>query len=288
MNLIINNLNFKMSIKKFFFQGEHGAFSEEAGLKYFGFESRGIPCKEFEEVVKNVIKEKSSFGIIPIENSTIGSIHSNYDLLLKYNVFIIGEINLIVKQHLISLRGTQLKNIKKIISHPAALQQCQKFLRRLKNVEIKLSYDTAGSVRLIKEKNLYDTAAISSEISAKVYGMKILKKNIQDTQANITRFIIISSKKKKPEKNPKTSIVFTLQNFPGALFRALSVFALRDIDLTKIESRPIPEKPFEYYFYLDFRGSIDDVKCKNALLNLREISNFLKILGSYEEDLNHR
>lgn len=277
-----------MSDIKFYFQGEQGAFSEEAGLKFFGYNSKGIPVKEFEDVVENVVKNKRSFGILPIENSTIGSIHSNYDLLLNSNVFIIGEINLVVKQHLISHKKTNIKNIRKIISHPAALQQCQKFLKSLKNIEVELSYDTAGSVRLIKENNLLNTAAISSEISAKIYGMKILKRNIQDTNTNITRFIVISSKSIKPKKNPKTSIVFTLRNFPGALFRALSVFALRDIDLTKIESRPIPEKPFEYYFYLDFRGSVSDIKCKNALNNLKEISNFLKILGSYEEDLNNR
>lgn len=277
-----------MSELKFYFQGDHGAFSEEAGFQFFGNKAKGIPTKEFEDVVKNILKQKTSFGILPIENSTIGSIHSNYDLLLKYKVFIVGEINLIVKQHLISLKHTKLENIKKVISHPAALQQCQKFLKSLKNVEIELSYDTAGSVKFIKEKNLSHTAAISSEISARIYDMKILKRDIQDTNTNITRFIVISSKKIIPKMNPKTSIVFTLRNFPGALFRALSVFALRDIDLTKIESRPIPEKPFEYYFYLDFRGSLEDEKCKNALNNLKEISNFLKILGSYEEDLNNR
>jgi prephenate dehydratase len=272
----------------FYFQGEHGAFSEEAGLKFFENKAQGVPVKEFEDVIKNLLKTNNSYGILPIENSTIGSIHSNYDLLLKYNVFIVGEVNLIVKQHLIAHKKAKLNSIKKIISHPAALQQCQKFLRSLKDIDVELSHDTAGSVRLIKEQNLFNTAAISSEISAKIYGMKILKRNIQDTNTNITRFLVISSKNIKPQKNQKTSIVFTLKNFPGALFRALSVFALRDIDLTKIESRPIPEKPFEYYFYLDFRGSIDDEKCKNALNNLREISVFLKILGSYEEDFNHK
>jgi prephenate dehydratase len=272
----------------FYFQGEHGAFSEEAGLKFFENKAQGIPVKEFEDVIKNLLKTNNSYGILPIENSTIGSIHSNYDLLLKYNVFIVGEVNLIVKQHLIAHKKANLNSIKKIISHPAALQQCQKFLRSLKDIDVELSHDTAGSVRLIKEQNLFNTAAISSEISAKIYGMKIFKRNIQDTNTNITRFLVISSKSIKPKKNPKTSIIFTLKNFPGALFRALSVFALRDIDLTKIESRPIPEKPFEYYFYLDFRGSIDDEKCKNALNNLREISVFLKLLGSYEEDFNHK
>lgn len=268
---------------KFYFQGEEGAFSEEAGLKFFGTKAEGIPSQKFEDVVKNILKDKNSFGILPIENSSIGSIHSNYDLLLKYPVFIIGEINLVVKQHLIALKGSSIKTIRKIISHPAALQQCQNFLNSLKDIEIDLSYDTAGSVKMIKQKNLIDIAAISSEISAKIYDMKILKRNIQDNNKNITRFIAISSKMKLPKKNPKTSIVFTLKNIPGALFRALSVFALRDIDLTKIESRPIPEKPFEYYFYLDFRGSINQQVSKNALNNLKEISLFMKVLGSYEE-----
>ncbi len=277
-----------MVTKKFYFQGEHGAFSEEAGLKFFGKKAFGIPVKDFEDVVISVLKERNAYGILPIENSTIGSIHSNYDLLLKFNVFIVGEVNLIVKQHLIASKKSKISGIKKIISHPAALQQCQNFIKKLKNVKIEISYDTAGSVKLIKENGLNDTAAISSEISAKIYGMKILKKNIQDTNTNITRFILISNKSVKPKKNTKTSIVFTLRNFPGALFRALSVFALRDIDLTKIESRPIPDKPFEYYFYLDFRGSIHDIKSINALNNLQEISTFLKILGSYEEDLNQK
>lgn len=274
-----------MSKINFYFQGERGAFSEEAGFKFFGNNSSGIPCENFEDVVKSVLKKKNSYGILPIENSSIGSIHSNYDLLLKYPVYIIGEINLVVRQHLIGLRNASLGGFKKIISHPAALQQCQKFLNSLKNIKVDLSYDTAGSVKLIKENNLLDTAAISSEISAKIYGMKIFKRNIQDNDRNITRFIVISSKLKCPRKNPKTSVVFTLKNVPGALFRALSVFALRDIDLTKIESRPIPEKPFEYYFYLDFRGSINQTVSKNALNNLKEISSFLKVLGSYEESV---
>jgi len=268
---------------KFYFQGERGAFSEEAGFKFFGSASEGFPVANFVDVVKNVLRNKNSFGILPIENSSIGSIHTNYDLLLQYPVFIVGEINLIVKQHLIGLKNASFNKIKKIISHPAAIQQCQKFLNSLKRVKVDLSYDTAGSVKIIKEKNLIETAAISSEISAKLYDMKILKRNIQDNDRNITRFIVISSKMKLPERNPKTSIVFTLKNVPGALFRALSVFALRDIDLTKIESRPIPDKPFEYYFYLDFRGSINQSVSKNALNNLKEISSFLKVLGSYEE-----
>jgi len=272
-----------MSKIKFYFQGEKGAFSEEAGFNYFGTSAEGIPTENFVDVVRNVVRNKNSFGILPIENSSIGSIHTNYDLLLQYPVFIVGEINLIVKQHLIGLKNASFNKIKKIISHPAAIQQCQRFLNSLKKVKVDLSYDTAGSVKIIKEKNLIDTAAISSEISAKLYDMKILKRNIQDNDKNITRFIVISSKMRLPKKNPKTSIVFTLKNVPGALFRALSVFALRDIDLTKIESRPIPDKPFEYYFYLDFKGSVNQSVSKNALNNLKEISLFLKVLGSYEE-----
>lgn len=271
-----------------YFQGDHGAFSEEAGLRYFNFNVNPVPCKEFEDVVKKTINDKNSYGILPIENTSIGSIHSNYDLLLKYRIYIVGEINLIVKHHLIGIRNTDLSKIKRIISHPAAIQQCQKFLKSLRKVDIEIAYDTAGSVKFIKENNLFDTAAISSEISAKIYSMRILKKNIQDTNSNITRFLILSRKKVIPKNNPKTSIVFTLLNKPGSLFRALSVFALRDIDLKKIESRPIPEKPFEYYFYLDFKGSMMDKVSQNAIKNLKEISSFLKILGSYQEDTNNR
>ncbi len=267
-----------------YFQGDHGAFSEEAGLRYFNFDVNPVPCKEFEDVVRKTIGDKNSYGILPIENTSIGSIHSNYDLLLKYKIYIVGEINLIVKHHLIGIRNTNLSKIKRIISHPAAIQQCQKFLKSLRGVDIDIAYDTAGSVKFIKENNLIDTAAISSAISAKIYSMKIIKKNIQDTNNNITRFLILSKKRLIPKTNPKTSIVFTLLNKPGSLFRALSVFALRDIDLKKIESRPIPEKPFEYYFYLDFKGSMNDRISQNAINNLKEISSFLKILGSYQED----
>lgn len=271
-----------------YFQGDHGAFSEEAGLRYFNFNVNPVPCKEFEDVVRKTISDKNSYGILPIENTSIGSIHSNYDLLLKYKIYIVGEINLTVKHHLIGIRRTNLSKIKRIISHPAAIQQCQKFLKSLRGVEVEIAYDTAGSVKFIKVNNLIDTAAISSEISAKIHSMKILKKNIQDANSNITRFLILSKKKVVPKTNPKTTIVFTLLNKPGSLFRALSVFALRDIDLKKIESRPIPEKPFEYYFYLDFKGSMIDKVSQNAIKNLKEISSFLKILGSYQEDTNNR
>lgn len=273
---------------RLYFQGDHGAFSEEAGLRYFNFDVNPVPCKEFEDVVRKTISDKNSYGILPIENTSIGSIHSNYDLLLKYKIYIVGEINLTVKHHLIGIRRTNLSKIKRIISHPAAIQQCQKFLKSLRGVEVDIAYDTAGSVKFIKENNLIDTAAISSEISAKIYSMKILQKNIQDANSNITRFLILSRKKIIPKTNPKTTIVFTLLNKPGSLFRALSVFALRDIDLKKIESRPIPEKPFEYYFYLDFKGSMMDKVSQNAIKNLKEISSFLKILGSYQEDTNNR
>lgn len=270
--------------KKFYFQGELGAFSEEVGFKFFGTDAIGIPCMEFEDVIKFTLRAKDSFGILPIENSIIGSIHSNYDLIYNSKLYIVGEKYLEIRHHLIGHTGINLFQIKKNISHPAAIQQCKNFLKKLKNVEIEYAYDTAGSVKKIKEQNLIDTAAIASEISASIYKMKILVKNIQDTDNNITRFLILSKKKVLPKKNPKTSIVFALQNVPGSLYKALSVFALREIDLTKIESRPIPNKPFEYYFYLDFKGSLEEKRCKNALNNLKEISTSLKVLGSYEAD----
>ena len=268
--------------KKVFFQGEHGAFSEEAAFNYFGKSIATVPCKAFEDVFQAVRKKDSTFGIIPIENSLAGSLHINYDLLLKYRLNIIGEINTRISHQLLGLKKTNIENIKRIYSHPMALQQCQTFLRSLSSVEVIESYDTAGSVMMLKDTGSKETAAIASKSAAKIYGVKVLKKNIEDYKQNFTRFLILSKKQINAIKYPaKTSIVFSLKNEPGILFKALSGFALRGIDLTKIESRPVREKPFEYYFYLDFIGSIKESSTKYALNHLREITDDVRILGSY-------
>jgi prephenate dehydratase len=162
--------------------------------------------------------------------------------------------------------------------------QCQNNTAKLKKAEIISIYDTAGAVKKIKEEQLLEGAAIASDLAARIYGMKILKRNIQDNPENFTRFLVLSKKTRVPREANKTSIVFSLKNLPGVLFRSLSVFALRDVDLYKIESRPLHGRPWEYFFYIDFAGNMRDKNCKNAILHLSEIATFMKILGSYRRD----
>ena len=265
------------------FQGAHYAFSEIATRQFFGDEVKVRPCRTFDDVFESVAKGSAQFGVIPIENSLTGSIHRNFDLLLEHDLKIVGEVFLRIEQHLIADLDVKLEDVKTIYSHPQALEQCRKFLSSLKDVEAVASYDTAGSVKMIKEKGLKDAAAIASKQAANDYGMQILKEEIEDIPENFTRFHVISLSESKSAVANKTSVVFAMKNIPGALFKGLSVFALRDIDLLKIESRPLRGKPWAYIFYLDFAGHMDEEKCKNAIRHLQEITSFLKVLGSYPD-----
>ncbi len=268
---------------KIAFQGERGAFSEIAAKKMFGDNINISPSFSFEEVFVKVKESKVDFGVIPIENSLYGSIYETYDLLLKYSLTINGELNLQINHHLLSSKNLKLNQIKKVFSHPQALGQCSIFLKKLKNAEIVPAYDTAGSALLALKENGVHTAVIASREASEIYKFKILKSNIQNNRENFTRFLVISKNKMNKEfNNPKTSICFELKSIPGALFRALSVFALRDIDLLKIESRPIPHKPFQYMFYTDLLGNLKDIKIKRAMNHLSEISLSIKKFGTYE------
>ncbi len=267
------------------FQGERGAFSEIAARQFFGSLVRLIPCVSFDLVFDRVESGGARFGVIPVENSLAGSIHQNYDLLLEHDLQIIGEQNVRIVHNLIVNPGVRFSGVRRVFSHPQALMQCQKLIRRLKRAEVVPTYDTAGSVKKIKEEGLLDGAAIASELAAEIYGMEIIKRRIQDNPENYTRFLVLSRRARIPTAANKTSIVFSIKNVPGALFRSLSVFALRDIDLYKIESRPLLGKPWEYLFYIDFAGSLRQENCRNAISHLSEITTLLKILGSYPRDL---
>ena len=263
------------------FQGEHGAFSHHAALKVFGPAIKPLPCFTFEDVFEAVVNRKADFAVVPIENTLAGSIHKNFDLLARHSLEIIAETLLRVEHHLIVHPGTVLRKIEKIYSHPAALEQCQRFLRRAKSIEKVSFYDTAGSVKFIREHDLKNAAAIASEEAARIYGMRILRRGIEDEQQNYTRFLTLARRGLFPRGGQKTSIVFGLKNEPGGLFKALSVFALRNIDLSKIESRPIRGKPWQYLFYLDLQSNVRSRECAHALRHLRELAPYLKILGSY-------
>ena len=265
---------------KIAFQGEPGAYSEQAVFNYFGnVETK--PCESFDMVFDAVVLDTCEFGLIPIENSLAGSIHQNYDLLLRHDLYIVGEYLLRVQHCLIALPGVKKEEIKKAISHPQALGQCAAYLRGL-GIKPEQGYDTAGSVKLLKESGVRDTAAIASRRAAEIYEMQILEEGIEDNPENYTRFLAISKTAAEgTEGEAKTSIVFTLKNQPGALFKALSVFALRDIDLTKIESRPLQGKPWDYLFYIDFIGATHEETTRKALDHLSEYALTLRVLGSY-------
>jgi prephenate dehydratase len=268
---------------KIAFQGERGAFSEIASKKLFGDNISLSPSFSFEEVFLKVKKGKVNYGVVPIENSLYGSVFETYDLLLQNSLSIVNELNLQINHHLLASENYKLSQIKKVYSHPQALGQCSAFLKTLKNAQVIPAYDTAGSALISLKDNKIPTAAVASRTASELYGLKILKSNIQNNKENFTRFLVISKKQViKKFHNPKTSICFELKSMPGALFRALSVFALRDINLLKIESRPIPHKPFEYVFYMDLAGSMEDERIKNAINHLAEISIKLKSFGSYE------
>ncbi|HEU0296846.1 MAG TPA: prephenate dehydratase [Anaerolineales bacterium] len=261
------------------FQGEPGAYSEQAVFNYFG-EVETLPCESFDAVFDAVNAKRCDAGLIPIENSLAGSIHQNYDLLLRNELQIVGEYLLRVMHCLIALPDVKKEDIQRAISHPQALGQCAGYLRS-HGIRAEQVYDTAGSVKMLKESGARDTAAIASRRAAELYGMQILEEGIEDNPENYTRFLAIQHAAILPEGEAKTSIVFTLKNQPGALFKALSVFALRDIDLTKIESRPLQGKPWEYLFYIDFIGATNEETAGRALEHLGEYALMLRVLGSY-------
>jgi arogenate/prephenate dehydratase len=218
---------------------------------------------------------------LPIENSIGGSIHRNFDLLVEHELPIVGELEVPVVHHLLALPGRTMGDVKRIYSHPQALAQCDRFLRKLSGVEIVASYDTAGSAKMIADERLQDAAAIASARAAEVFGLVPLKSSIQDYDNNTTRFLVIGHERLSSAPADKTSIVFTLSNEPGALFKALSTFALRDIGLTKLESRPMPSRKWEYLFYADLSAATDDEKCARALAHLAEFAPMVRVLGSY-------
>jgi prephenate dehydratase len=262
-------------------QGEPGSFSHHAGQKIFGPAIKPLTCFSFEDAFAAVVHRRAEYAVIPIENTLAGSIHQNFDLLASHSLEIIAETSLRVEHNLIAHPGVSLRQIKQVFSHPAALEQCRRLLRRFKTIEKVAFYDTAGSVKYIRDSGLRAAAAIASEDAARIYGMNILRRGIEDEPENYTRFLALARRGKVLRGGPKTSIVFGLKNEPGVLFKALSVFALRNIDLSKIESRPIRRTPWEYLFYLDLQSDIRSPECANAFRHLREMAPYFKVLGSY-------
>jgi prephenate dehydratase len=260
-------------------QGELGSFSHEAVLTFLG-RQKPVPCTLSAQVFDALQQKLADAALIPLENSLAGSVAEHYDLLLSREVFIEREFRLRVRHNLLAASGVKLKDVKRVLSHPIALDQCRDFFRQHPSIEAVPFYDTAGSVKHVIATSSRDTAAIASKQAAAEYGAKILQSGLEDDKQNFTRFVLIRRSGKPEKKANKTSVCFSLLNVPGALFKALSVFALRDISLSKIESRPRRGYPWEYVFYVDIlRG--DDEPARKAIDHLREISEFVKVLGVY-------
>ncbi len=260
-------------------QGELGSFSHEA-LRAFLPGHAAVPCVTSSEVFDRLGAQQVQAALIPIENSLAGPVAQHLDLLLEREVFVQREFRLRIRHNLIAAPGVRLADVRRVFSHPVALEQCREFFRRHRRVQAESFYDTAGSVKHVVENDLQDAAAIAGVQAAAVHGGKILRRGLEDDNQNYTRFFLVCRTHRVLPHANKTSIAFALKNAPGALFEALSVFALRDIDLSKIESRPRRGRPWEYVFFVDYlRG--EDEASERALAHLGEIAEFVKVLGIY-------
>ncbi len=271
-------------------QGERGSFSDEAAERLAGGRTQIISCTTFPEAFACLDRGRASHLVVPIENTLAGSVHENYDLLLEHGFWVDAELNLRIRHMLIVPPRVPLRNVRQVYSHPVALAQCRRFFARHPRFVPVADYDTAGSVKRIVADGRKDAAAIAGPLAAAAHGARILLRNIEDHPGNYTRFLLI--RKWEPSRLrgacDKTSIAFATKNAPGALFRCLAAFALRDINLTKLESRPWLGRPFEYLFYLDFIGRPDKSPGREALAHLGETSSFVRVLGCYPRDTKSR
>jgi prephenate dehydratase len=277
----------------FAFQGERGAFSEDAGHRFFGREATALPRRNFDELFGVVAGGAAAAAVVPIENTLAGAINKNYDLLLEHQLVIVGEVVLRVVHNLIAAPGASLDEIRRVYSHPVALAQCERFLRDNPTIEAIATYDTAGSVKMVMEGGRHDEAAIAGLSAATTYGAEVLVPSVESNPQNYTRFVIVARVDRaeairaasiQPQGQPdatKTSLVLSIGHHPGGLYHALAAFADEGINLTKIESRPIPGKPFEYWFYLDFLGAPGEAAVTRALAKLKGTAELVRLLGTY-------
>jgi prephenate dehydratase len=266
------------------FQGELGAFSQQAAWRLLGQGTTVLACQTFRQAFQAVVEGRATAAVIPIENTLHGSVHENYDNLLEFELKIAAETHLRIVHNLIAPAGTAWKDLRAVYSHPVALNQCLNFFASNPHLQRESFYDTAGSVKMIMRDRPEGAAAIASEMAAEIYGARILRRSIEDDRENYTRFFLLrppSYRTKLRLAASKTSVVFAVPDTPGALFRTLGALALRDISIAKIESRPMKGRPWEYLFYLDFMGNISEPRVERALGHLEELADFVRVLGCY-------
>jgi prephenate dehydratase len=264
------------------FQGARGAYSEVALHEHFGKDVEAVGCDAFDDVFDLVNNDAVTFGFIPVENTIAGTVVENYDLLFANDLFVIAEVYLPIRHTLLAKKGVRLDDIREVISHPMALKQCQTFIKS-RNIKVIPTYDTAGAAQSVADGDHMERAAIASELCADIYDMEILERNIQSNSSNTTRFFVIAKKENVPDDHVtgKTTVAFKTRHYPGALVDCLQIFQKYSLNLTKLESRPIPENPWEYVFYAAFEAGIDSDAVKSAIGELTLHAVFVKLLGSY-------
>ena len=273
------------------YQGTRGSNSEDACIDLLSASAKLLPRTTLEDVFKAVTRGEARYGVVPIENTLAGTIHACYDLLFEHDLKIVGETVRHILFQLIAPPGVSLNDVRKALSHPKALEQCEKFFRQHPQIQPLPEYDTAGAVEIVIKRGKGDSAAIATRRAAEVYGGVILAEAIQDHLENYTRFLLItpsesSAPSVKSGSDYKTTIVFSVGNVPGALYHSLRPFAERRVDLAKIESRPLRGSPFEYVFYLDLIGRVDSLPVADALTELRAQAKTVRVLGTYPRYTN--
>ncbi len=262
------------------FQGVHGANSEMAIQQHFGESVETMPCNTIKDIFDAVESQQATYGMLPVENSLAGTVANAYELLLDYDLRIQAETILRVRYALMAPPGTTLADVRCARSHPQALSQCERYLAR-HGIKPVAWFDTAGSARDLAANPEPNTAAIAPPLSAKLYGLETLDQGIEDESFNYTRFFVLGYGDPEPGPYNKTSVVFVAQNQPGSLYQCIGEFSTRGINLTKIESKPRRNRPWQYYFYLDFDGHFKEAKCEAALMGLLRQAAMLRVLGSY-------
>ncbi len=262
------------------FQGISGAYSEEAIRQQFGDSAVPLPSETFKDIFQAVESGEATYGMLPIENSLAGTVAQSYELLMDHDLRIQAEVIVRIRWALLAPPGTKFSDIKRVRSHPQALAQCDKYLKR-RGFEPVVWFDTAGSARDLLTQPDPNAAAIASPLSGKLYGLDTLEIGIEDQVFNFTRFFVLGHGDPPVSERAKTSLVFSVESKPRALYDCMGEFSTRGINLTKIESRPRLNRPWQYWFYLDFEGHLQEPKCAEALLGLLRRAAMLKILGSY-------
>ncbi|MFA9497594.1 MAG: 3-deoxy-7-phosphoheptulonate synthase [Deltaproteobacteria bacterium] len=263
------------------FLGEIGTFSHKASTQYFGNQVTAVPAPSFKSIFESVKNGDVDFGVVPVENSLSGSIHENYDLLLEYNLRIVGEITLRIIHHLVGHPEAKIDTIRRVFSPPIIFQQCRQFLDQHADWELMPVKDTAGAVKAISEKANSADVAIASKEAAKIHGMTVIEEGIETNPRNYTRFVVIGSEPFEKGPKRKSSLIFSTGNQPGALYEVLKIYSENGINLVKLESRPIHGKPWEYMFYVDLEADVESEAFKPILEMLKAKTDYLMILGSY-------